>query len=629
MTPLLLLALSACTGAEPEPAPEPGPLTAGIARARIPAPVGIGTVGNGPFDAPSSSSPFAEIYPATKRVHGHPEIKVVALSRGEGFELIFVRLDAVGTFQQMRRALVLELQERTGRDLDDALIMGATHTHSGPGRVLDAGGVFDIIADRFFPEFYVRFVDTLADAVEAALADLQPANVGHVMASCADAHDDRRCEDGLDYQNPDLPVIAVERDGALDALIMAYAIHGTVLGIDELTLGQDVSGAIEEAVEDRFDHPVEVLMFNSWGADMSPATPGNPQDVGAAQPGGYDKLDDVGITVADAVEDALTGLTWDADPTIGATTSRVFIDRDIIGYEQGEFEFDYGGVYCAGLEDCDPETVDPDLDDSCIPFTADYPAPNQTVMTAGQVGGLHFVTWPGEAGTLLAEALMGDIQERHPDVQDLAFFGYTQDYLGYSLLEEDWWQGGYESSGALWGPRQGEHLRFWGGLAFGTWMGTHIMGIEPEPITPFADPLYEPYVGETAIAPGTLLEDVAESLGRDGLIDLTVLGEDAWLGTPLAHLEHADGTPALRPNGVPIDSDDFRWWVDHSVEPSYEDQDTADERRYAWRYAMPVQKSTVGGASLPAGDYRVRVAVPRADGSVDDVLSRTFTVAGD
>ena len=180
---LSIMLLSSCSDEKEdsvsvvEPAPEPGPLQAGFARARIPAPVGIGTVGYGAFGAPSSPSPFSTLYPGTTAVFMPPEVRVTAISRGDGFEVIFIRLDTVGVFQEFRRAVVLELSERLGRDMDDALVFGATHTHAGPGRIVDAGGFFDIIADSFLPEFYVWFVDAIADTVEAALADLQPARI--------------------------------------------------------------------------------------------------------------------------------------------------------------------------------------------------------------------------------------------------------------------------------------------------------------------------------------------------------------------------------------------------------------------------------------------------------------------
>ena len=66
---------------------------------------------------------------------------------------------------------------------------------------------------RFFPESYERIVSSAADTVMAAYEDLAPARVGYVMGSCADAHKDRRCEDGRDYTNDTMPILAVERDG--------------------------------------------------------------------------------------------------------------------------------------------------------------------------------------------------------------------------------------------------------------------------------------------------------------------------------------------------------------------------------------------------------------------------------
>ena len=628
MTAWLALALLACTGDDPDPTPDPGPLEAGMARLRVPAPVGIGTAGYGPLDAEPSDSPFAEIYPATKHLHGHPEIKVVALSRGEAYELIFVRLDSVGTFQQLRQAVVIELEARLGRTLDHSLVIGATHTHSGPGRVIDGGGVFDLIADRFFPEFYDRLVDAIADGVEAALDDLAPARVGHVMSRCDEAHGDRRCEDGLEYQNGTIPVLAVEREDEIQAVVMAYAVHGTVLDIDDLNLSQDVSGAIEEAVEDTFDHPVEALMFNAWGADMSPQDPGDARREGATVPGGYDKMDAAGVAVADSVHRSLGDLVWDEDPTVAGHTSRIHIDRDFIGYESDEFPYDYGGVYCAGEEDCDPATTVEELDQHCIPFSADYPAPNQTLVTAGQVGGLYFVTWPGEAGTLLAEALLDDIRTFHTEVEDVAFFGYTQDYTGYSILEDDWWQGGYEASGALWGPKQGEHLRFWSKLAFGTYMKTHVMGIEPDPVEPFAAAVYDPYMPEDPVAPGTVLSEVASEVGPTDVVLFAVAGREAWLGTPVATLETADGEPVLRPGGAPLDSDGYAFWWDHTVDPTYEDVEEASERTFTWTLSLPVQKTVVGTPTLEPGDYRLRVALPTDSGGAEEVTSAVFTVTG-
>jgi hypothetical protein len=628
---LLLLALAGCgddAATDTGPPPEPGELMAGVARARIPAPVGIGTAGFGFFGAPSSESPFANYYPATTSLHGHPELKVVVISRGETFETVFVRVDAVGMFQQLRRAIVLELEDRLGRPMDDALIIGATHTHSGPGRIIDGGGLFDLIADSFFPDFYEALVDAVADAVEAAYADLEPARVGVATAYSADGHSDRRCEDGLDYTNDTIPLLAVERGGEIDALIMAYAVHGTVLGIDELTLSQDVSGAIEQAVEDRFDHPVQVQMFNSWGADMSPGSPSLELQEGVTdRPDGYDRMEEVGEAVATDVSAALGDFVWWDEPVISASTHRAFIDRDYIGYDDETFEnFEYGGVYCESDEaDCDPATTIEGLDDVCLGFTEEYPAPNQTVFTAGQIGELYFVTFPGEPGTLLAEGVLAEISAAHPEVGQVMFLGYTQDYLGYSILEDDWWQGGYEASGALWGPRQGEYLSGEAVSAFGCYMGTVSGLTQPAPIATFDVDDYTPYAPITAVDPGAIAQDVAASYGPTETVALVVQGSDPWLGAPLAHLETADGQPVLRPGGISVDSDDYNFHWALTVDPEYGDD--ASQRTFYWALSMPARRTTPGGLVLEPGDYRLRVEIPTESGGTEAV-SGTFSIAG-
>ncbi|MDY0004414.1 MAG: neutral/alkaline non-lysosomal ceramidase N-terminal domain-containing protein, partial [Polyangia bacterium] len=459
LTPLLALS-AGCGDDDGEDVPLPGPLMAGVAKARIPAPVGIGTVGYGGFGVTGPESPFnGRYYPATNRVHGHPEYRAVVISRGAPHEVIFLRADTVGVFQHFRRAVALELEERLGYSVEDRLIFGGTHTHSGPGRIIDAGPIYDLMADTFFPEHYLRMVRGAADVVQAAYADLAPARIGHAWASAPDGHNDRRCEDGLDYKNSDVPILAVERQGRIEALVYSYAVHGTVLGIEDFTLSREVSGAIEAFIEAGFDHPVTAIHFNSWGADMSPGSPEIPLQAGAAQPGGYERLLMVGRSVADDVHAALAGILWEEDPEVFAEVHRIPIGRQAIGYPDGMFDYEWGGVYCsyADGDDCDPSTTIPDLDGRCVPFPETSPLPDLTELAAGRVGRLAFVTLPGEPGTLLAEELLGRLASEHAE-DNVMFLGYTMDYTGYAILEDDWWQGGYEASGHIWGPWQGEYL---------------------------------------------------------------------------------------------------------------------------------------------------------------------------
>ena len=630
---LLALALLACKADDdspdtPTPLPEPGALQAGVATAPMPAPVGMGTVGFGPFGAPDSDSPFAELYPGTTGAYLPPEVKVVALSRGDGFETIFVRLDAVGIFQQLRRAVVLELQDRLGRDLDDALIFGATHTHSAPGRIVDGGGFYDIIADTFFPEHYDRFVAVLADTIEAALDDLAPAQIATSAGYSAEAHEDRRCEDGgPDYENGTTPFFAVQRDGQIDAVVAAYAVHGTALNLDDLTLSQDVSGAMEQSLEDWFDHPVEVLVLNSWAADMSPSAGEVPLLDGAEVPDGFQDIAETGWQFATDLGPVVTGpLDWQDEPVVRAQTHRARIDREVLGYADTEFPYPYGGVYCEGDADCDASTEVEGLDQICLPFNENFPAPDQTVFTAGQVGDLYLVTFPGEPGTRLAEGIMADIRASDPEIEDILFVGYGQDYLGYAIEESDWWQGGYEASGHLWGPRQGDYLADVAVQVMALYRGSGDGSLdEPAPIETFTPDAYTPYEAEPALGAGTLVAGPPATVVPADLVEITVNGLAPWLGTPRAQLRLEDGSALLRPGGTPWTSDHqpFEWRL--AVTPSYEDQPEPTQRTFAWTLRFPVRHPVPEVFALASATYSVAVTLP--DGTV--VETEPFAVAAD
>ena len=625
-----LLALLACKADSPTDSddPIPGELRVGIGHARIPAPLGIGTAGYGGFFSGGEKSPFSELYPATQQVHNHPNLKAVAISRGDTFEVIFLRIDSVGMFQQLRASVLEELQGRTGRDLSDALIIGATHTHSGPGRMVNGGGPYELITDKFFPEYYENMVTAMADTVEQALTDLKPGRIGTGYASAPDGHQDRRCEDGETYKRSDIPILAIEQEGTLVGLHIAYAIHGTILGIDDLTLSEDVSGGIEQGIEDRLDHPVQVQMFNSWAADMAPADPVVDQRVGAVQHEGFERMERIGIVVADAVEEALSNLTWTDTPEIESSTWHVPINRDVIGYDADTFNYPNGGVYCSvsGPEVCTGGNHFDRLDDSCVAFPADYPAPKQTLFTSGRIADVYFTTFPGEPGTKLAEKIMDGIQAKYTDVEKIAFYGYSQDYLGYSILEEDWWNGGYEASGSLWGPKQGEYLVDQAVTTFGWTRGEEI-GEQPTPLAPFDIGEFVPYTPTAGIEVGQVLTDVQEEVTFEDTLVFEVAGTDPWLGTPVATLMDANGEPVLRPNGTPVNSDGQGFTVGVQYEPSFDAEPSANARTFTWRYSFPVRHRQAIGIPDLVGSYRLEVVIPLQDGTSQPVQSRLFNVS--
>jgi neutral ceramidase len=161
----------------------------------------------------------------------------------------------------------------------------ATHTHSAP-EVGPAGMGYAFMPERFKqagrgdanPE-YTKFVEAkLIEGLRQAREKLEPARLGFGLGYST-ANISRRAKDadgtmslGL---NPDGPadrqigLIRIEnRKGGLIGLIANYAIHGTVLGRENLKITGDAPGVVAGYVEEKLGAPM--LFINGAEGDMAP-----------------------------------------------------------------------------------------------------------------------------------------------------------------------------------------------------------------------------------------------------------------------------------------------------------------------------------------------------------------------
>ncbi|MFT7519079.1 MAG: hypothetical protein ACI9MC_001219, partial [Kiritimatiellia bacterium] len=208
-------------------------------------------------------------------------------------------------------------------------------------------------------------------------------------------------------------------------------------------------------------------------------------------------------------------------------------------------------------------------------------------------------------------------------VEHILFVGYGQDYMGYSILEDDWWQGGYESSGSLWGPRQGEYFAAQAAEAF---LRAHTLsagadrGWQPDRTEPFDVEGYVPYSPEVPVELGEIIDQVQPSYPSNGEVIFTVNGEDPWLGTPVAYLEMADGTPVTTRGGRALDSTSYAFRIELSTTPSYADELPASERAFHWTFRLPTTRPVAGLVPDLMGRYRLRVVLAGGREVVSDVF---------
>ena len=617
---------------------EPVPLKVGTANRQMPVPLGIPICGNAPPNKPLS--PYSVTFPGSSFVYLHPTIRAVALEGGTS-RLLIIRADLIAVNASVVERLENDLSELTGYDWTGKIIINASHTHSSAGR-MGSGLIWEIMADAFFPELFERMTADLVDLAAEALLDMEPGAMGYGTVETADLHNDRRCE------NPELSDDRVHllrfdsEDGIPKALIMVHSVHGTIIGAGQQNLSRDATGGIEEKVKESFDSYVEVLFLQAGAGDQSPDSPTYEVQQPAADIGGdYNRIESLGLTAAEVVQSVFWELETTTDVPISSVSHFVPLGRDVLGYEGDEFPYPSGGVYCGTTVDTECWSGEPTpvegLDKMCLDIgISGDSAPDRTIMTAAQLGDVLIVTFPGEPVTQCLLNVEEGVRDMFPEQERIVVLGYSQDYMGYSTPEWDWWQGAYESSGALWGPKQGDYL---------TEAGIEIAAslLEPASSVTFEDPgPFELIYGIPATFTPTQAKGAGnivlqpQSAAAGDIVSVEFTGGDAWHLMPIVilEIEGEDGQfkPLLRNNKTPVDSMGYEFFTTMTMDPTYKYNSSIKTRIFTWRVEMPTARAVPAHHMPLAGTYRFNIKGEYLDVSSKeladyDLHTEPFTVS--
>jgi Neutral/alkaline non-lysosomal ceramidase, N-terminal len=204
--------------------------------------------------------------------------RVLALDGG-GTPFYLISTDVCLFSPSFHDTVMRELQTRTG--IDPAHVWwSVTHTHAAPE--LGPPDMYKALLGRSDHEWdreYTKLViDALIEAVKTARDKLEPARLS-VATTTANANINRRARDvdgktslGL---NPDGPVdrqvnlIRVQRpDGSPIALVLNYAMHGTVMSGQNLKISGDAPGVVAAYVEEQLGGTV--LYINGAAGNIAP-----------------------------------------------------------------------------------------------------------------------------------------------------------------------------------------------------------------------------------------------------------------------------------------------------------------------------------------------------------------------
>ncbi len=210
------------------------------------------------------------------------EAKALAFGSDAQGASILITVDLVGIPWHITAKLADRLSAKMG--LNPAqLVICATHTHSGP----EVGNLLNILQYRgeesfsdsllsldhllHITQYTEQLYQKLEDVSVAAMKDRKPSRVAWGQGQALFAKNRRTPDGPVDVA---LPVLRVtDPDGALKAILVNYACHGTTLFGDVNKIHGDWMGEAQQRIEAK--HPGVVAMIAiGCGADANPSPRG-------------------------------------------------------------------------------------------------------------------------------------------------------------------------------------------------------------------------------------------------------------------------------------------------------------------------------------------------------------------
>ncbi|MDP2339849.1 MAG: hypothetical protein Q8O67_02740 [Deltaproteobacteria bacterium] len=600
---------------------------------------------------------------------GHIEglwARAASLDAGDGRFLV-VRLPIIFPTGALTEAIAQGLEEATGEDWRDALVVSATHTHSGPARFLPLLGESEAVLGpfgigTFRQEVFDLIVQASVDAAVAAIQSQQPASLGWTIVEGFDTEDriasDRRSESPQFDDNRAL-LVRVDDDAGLPLFVLtSFGVHPTENGSQWAT--NDVVGGVERAIEDEMfalaGRVVPALFLAGNGGSMSPSAGGQ----GFAVPVSNTAT---GAFFLEEALPALLALETKNDVVVQARAHRFAVTTQLLGYEPGEWfndgtppfggEVTYGGLNCftnAPADDAQPFDAHLTRDDmdcgiSFHTFLFNHPPSvfQRTQISAVNLDGLALLTLPGELSMELSWGLAAELQ-RTDGLDPLAVFtlGYANDHIMYLLptsLDEDappWpgytgpaprtfppfafsaLRGGFEADTSIFGDRLGDYIVQETVTAWQRLQQDAPRSLEAAPPVYSLDVKAPIDVDETpADDAGLVLVDLPSALPRHAVTPFAFIGGDVAVDGqgPTVALLTEGGAPVLLPSGRAFSTD-------HAVFPLGVVREAAGEWRWTAFLDLP--------PAFPAGRFKLQATGRARIGGVDAAYtaeSAVFTVA--
>jgi hypothetical protein len=410
--------------------------------------------------------------------HDPLQAKALVFVPEHGPPFAIVRIDAVESTRPLHDRIV-ELTKDLGFSTESVLL-AATHTHSGVGGYMAVPFAELAAMDVYRPETEERIAHAAAEAIRVAHGSARPASIGFARARdqgpegkplIAKNRRARRFPGEIDEDDLDRDVELIlvrDRDAREPiATVANYAVHGTVLGVQNRYFSSDLVAPVESALA-KCAGGGEGLFLNGAEGDVGPR----------AGSGGLIQCREEGDAIAQVCSSAIASATFSPRARFrGATGLQGFGDA-FLYFSAGDRERFYEGDSGAGKFVTAPLTLPLNAVIWLLGFTNVRLALTWT-FTAGIVfdmssyggsdrfrgGGLRITTQADDAFLFAApcEALHAVGLElkkraRASGATRALVVGLADDAASYVAPPAEYFRGGYEATMTLFGPDMQDRL---------------------------------------------------------------------------------------------------------------------------------------------------------------------------
>lgn len=402
----------------------------GASKAEITPPIGVKMGG------------FAARYKGAEGVHDALYAKALYIEGKSGASLLIAN-DLINISNSLATDIKEELSERLGLE-ESAILISATHTHSGPSvppdisadvPAADLGGYLNLLRERN--------VTVALKAVEQAKTAKLGWGVGRTIVGF-----NRRFFEGP--VDPDVSVLlAVDEFNNPIASLINYACHGVVLGDTNYLISADYPGVISRVIESRLGANHVSLFMNGSDGDINPLT-----SIGYTCPGKFEDVEAVGRIVAYTALNAMRFIKTEEVPIIRAVESKVKLPLVELSEEIALKLVENQKRYISELKakNADKETMM--RNEAILQYYIKnlnmihkFPLEEvgETALQVMRIGNAAVVGIPGEP---LVE--VGLRIKKRSSLKPTVIVSYANGYFGYIATLEEYERGGYEVTPSWW-----------------------------------------------------------------------------------------------------------------------------------------------------------------------------------